>query len=304
MAGAVLTVATAALFLHRLNHKKSKTDKSEQRSRRDDPNVPPELFNIFQAAAEDSKQLTEISNMEKLILYGLYKQSMEGDAPEKSPGITAGIVENAKHSAWDRVRGMTATEAMAHYIQAVRTLLENGSVDREGLDLAGMDAEALDFFNDLSSGGGLGNKPSSLANSPDDDDDDDDQRLSLAQKLLRAAGRNNVEEIKSILAKNPELIDHRDEDGQSALHLAADKGAVDALNVLMESGADGNAADGDGITVLQAAVIAENVEACRVLLSHGANPDQTDVDGDTPRKCAEEDGSDEMKELFASYKKQ
>lgn len=71
----------------------------------------------------------------------------------------------------------------------------------------------------------------------------------------------------------------------------------------MDSGADGNAADGDGITVLHAAVIAENLEACRVLLSHGANPDQKDVDGDTPRKCAQEDGSDEMKDLFASYKK-
>lgn len=298
-AGAFLTVATAAVFLYRLHGKKSKNSATERQNHQD-PNVAPELLKLFQAAAQESKQLTQISNTEKLILYSLYKQSMEGDAPKQSPGFTAGIVEKAKYSAWNRVRGMTATQAMVHYIEAVQQLRQHGSVDTTGVAAEGLDAEELDFMDELSSG--FASKPSSLANNPEDEDDYAGKDLTAAQKLLRAAGRNDVGEIKSILAEDPDLIDHRDEDGQSALHLAADKGAADALKVLMEFGADGNAADGDGITVLQAAVIAENIEACRVLLNYGADPDKTDVDGDTPRKCAEEDGTDEMKKLFASYK--
>lgn len=239
--------------------------------------------------------MSGISQIEQLILYSLYKQSQEGDAPESYPGSSFNMVERAKYSAWERLRGMGATIAMLHYIEAVENL-KNGRLHKDGL-MGGMeDMEEMDL------GQMMGSKPSSLANNAEDDGDGyQGKDLTTGQKLLRASAHNNAEEIKSILKAYPELIRHRDEDGQSALHLAADKGAADALKVLTELGADANAADGDGITVLQAAVIAEDLEACRLLLDCGADPDKSDVDGDTPRMCAEEDGSNEMKKLFASH---
>ena len=47
-------------------------------------------------------------------------------------------------------------------------------------------------------------------------------------------------------------------------------------------------------------MIAGQVPACRLLLKYGADPDQADHDGDTPRHCAADDGSEEMKLLFES----
>ena len=81
--------------------------------------------------------------------------------------------------------------------------------------------------------------------------------------------------------------------------VAADKGYNDAVICLLNAGARVDAADQDGISVLQAAVIAGQTETCRILLQQGkANPDQPDHDGDTPRLCAQDDGSPEMKLLF------
>ena len=301
---ALISIAAAVFYLKKLQNKKtsSSSSSSSSNTRQASQNVDPKIVQLFEVAAEESKKLTNtISNTEKLILYSLYKQSREGDAPaDKAPkSFSMNLVEKAKFSAWERLRGMNTTQAMIHYIEGVQQLLRHGSMDTQG----GIGMDDLDgMVDDLPLEGGLGNKPSTLAADSEENEGFGDRRtMTIEQKLLRAASENNKTELEKILLEKPELANHRDEDGQSALHLAADKGATDALNILLEAGADGSAADDDGITVLHAAVIGENVEACRLLLSHGVNPDQADVDGDTPRKCAEEDGSEEMKKLFAGY---
>jgi len=93
-------------------------------------------------------------------------------------------------------------------------------------------------------------------------------------------------------------VDATDEGGQTALHMAADAGAVESLKLLLEHGADPKAADQYGISVLQAAVIAGHVKISKILIEHGADPDQADEDGDTPRNCAVDDGSADMRFLF------
>jgi len=290
---AILAIASAVVILTRIRNKRQKENtvggsgfvkRFVQRDEHDE-RVDPKIVAIFEVAAHESRQLTEISNTEKLILYSLYKQSTESDAPDKAPSL-AFIVEKAKYSAWSKLRGMSRTQAMLHYIEAVQQLKHNGSVDTDDMD----DVDELAFG---------GPKPSTLASLMDEEEEG--KILTNEQQFFQSASKNNVKELERILSENPKAFEHRDEDGQTALHIAADKGALDALNALLKAGADGNAADGDGITVLQAAVIGENVEACRILLAHGADPDRSDADGDTPRKCAEEDGSDEMKKVFASF---
>jgi acyl-CoA-binding protein len=324
---AVVSMAAAWIVWNQWRHKQqqqqqkssNKSSSSLLRRPQDDDDVaadPPLLTRLFETAARDSKHLhNKLSNGEKLVLYSLYKQSTLGDAPlDDDQRIIVPpawkVVERAKYNSWNRIRGMTKKDAMIHYIDAVQQLQQQQPTTKSGGTLTSAttnDSMDLLLDDDMEGVEGLmGNtKPSSLANNKDDDTGEDGypqgQELTVAQQVLRAASQNNVSTLASLLQQNPALVQFRDDDGQSALHLAADKGAVQALEFLLQAGADGNAADDDGITCLQAAVIGENIQACRILLDHGANPDQPDIDGDTPRSCAEEDGSEEMKLLFASY---
>lgn len=100
-----------------------------------------------------------------------------------------------------------------------------------------------------------------------------------------------------------EIVNQRDELGQSALHMAADKGDPQIISILLSAGADPNAIDHEGISVLEAAVIGGNVHAVKLLLDAGADPDHEDMEGDTPRNCAEDDDNDEMKVLLRNAKR-
>lgn len=115
--------------------------------------------------------------------------------------------------------------------------------------------------------------------------------------LLHATTIGDIDMVQKCIS-NKTNVNARDENGQSALHLAADKGFVECVNVLLQAGADVNAADISGISVLEAAVIGGNKEVIRVMLEAGADPDQEDMDGETPRSCAEDDDDEEIRALL------
>ena len=58
---------------------------------------------------------TKPSNEEKLKFYALYKQATDGDVKGKKPGLTD-FVGRAKYGAWEKLKGMTADQAMQAYI--------------------------------------------------------------------------------------------------------------------------------------------------------------------------------------------
>lgn len=93
-------------------------------------------------------------------------------------------------------------------------------------------------------------------------------------------------------------MDESDEDGETALHMAADRGSVACVLLLLNAGADANAVDLCGMSVLQAAVIGGDANCVRVLLRADADPDRTDDDGDSPRSCAEDEGDPAVKAEF------
>lgn len=77
--------------------------------------------------------------------------------------------------------------------------------------------------------------------------------------------------------------------GLSALEFAARQGCVDCIPVLVEAGADVNAADPDGISPLLSAIINGHYDAAEVLLEKGANPNTADGTGRTPLYSAVDD---------------
>jgi acyl-CoA-binding protein len=132
------------------------------------------------------------------------------------------------------------------------------------------------------------------------------QNAKLLNQIIYGADADldNVEGNENKSHKlDAEIVNQRDELGQSALHMAADKGDPQIISILLSAGADPNAIDHEGISVLEAAVIGGNVHAVKLLLDAGADPDHEDMEGDTPRNCAEDDDNDEMKVLLRNAKR-
>ncbi|CAA0838267.1 Acyl-CoA-binding domain-containing protein 6 [Striga hermonthica] len=82
----------------------------------------------FDEYAEKAKTLPEsISNENKLILYGLYKQSTVGNINTGCPGMF-NMRDRAKWDAWKAVEGKSQETAMSDYITKVKQLLEEAGV--------------------------------------------------------------------------------------------------------------------------------------------------------------------------------
>jgi acyl-CoA-binding protein len=82
---------------------------------------------IFVQAVAESKQLTSCpDNNTLLLLYSLYKQATEGDVTGYGPSNPFDFVAKAKHNAWEKLKGTSADDAMAQYVDLV-TNLKKGS---------------------------------------------------------------------------------------------------------------------------------------------------------------------------------
>jgi acyl-CoA-binding protein len=70
-----------------------------------------EAVKFVQSGSGDFKPDNDL----KLQFYALYKQASEGDVKGKKPGLTD-FVGRAKYSAWEKVKGLSAEQAMQSYI--------------------------------------------------------------------------------------------------------------------------------------------------------------------------------------------
>lgn len=238
------------------------------------------LLDLFQQSCKKANSLS-LSNGDKLMLYGLYKQSTEGDASDEKKPSRLNVIGTAKHEAWMQFMTMPKKAAMMHYIQAVGDL-GSTTINRN-------DDEQHESTT-------MGLKPSSMIQEPYHPLD---ASASLEEQLRRAASEEAYETMVILLNANTGVIDvnQSDASGQTALHFCADRGHLPGVQLLLRNGALVDASDHDGISVLQAAVIAGHVDICSLLLSHGADPDHFDADGDSPRSCVDE-GDEDMTALF------
>ena len=309
--------------------------------------VPAQLWRQFEEAAyrirndgESSNHfvIKSLKNGDKLLLYALYKQIVDGNAPPKMIHSRTNwniMAEKAKYDAWTRMRAIPIHAAIDHYVTAVTHFCSsvpsqqqsqdqqsvsgnsNGDEDDED-DTITSYSESGDIMETIFAPATVSRPGIENGGFNYDDDDENDVRnggqenngnLSMEVQLLHAVGRNSFESVQRILNQvddnnnNPVVdVNYSDETGQTALHLAADKGNVEIVQLLIQAGGNVNAIDHDGISVLQAAVIAGHVSTSQLLLENHANPDQPDHDGDTPRSCCEDDLDNiDMIELFAKH---
>ena len=92
-----------------------------------------------------------------------------------------------------------------------------------------------------------------------------------------------AEELRRDVAADPELVTRRSPDGFTALHYACFFGGAPAAAVLLEAGADANAAaeNASRVRPLHSAGAAHDTEAARLLLEAGADPDAVQAGGYT-----------------------
>lgn len=88
-----------------------------------------------------------------------------------------------------------------------------------------------------------------------------------------AAAIGDTEHVRSILDRNPELLDSFSTEGFTALGLAAHFGHLDTMRLLLDRGADVNVVSRHpiGATPLIGALFGRRVEAAKILIERGAD---------------------------------
>jgi acyl-CoA-binding protein len=309
--GVVSVVAATAWYWARESQQKDAgVDNNNNNNNNDESPVSPAVQATFEECAVRIRKITtDISDGDKLFLYALYKQGTVGNAPASFVQATASssswnvVAAQAKYAAWCKLLGMPRMAAIFQYIATVEIHLDEAALLQDDEDDDEEDDDTEPVNNTTPNGGGSllavsVSRPVEidLASTTTNGDEGDD---SVAAQFLRAAAADNLADVAYLVERQTMDINHQDDVGQTALHLAADHGAVRVLQYLLaHAHIHVNAADEQGISVLQAAVIAGQVKACRLLLQAGADPDQADEDGDTPRHCAADDGAEELRRLF------
>lgn len=92
--------------------------------------------------------------------------------------------------------------------------------------------------------------------------------------LFTYAGAADVTSVERAVTADPSLVDLRDPDGNTLLHVAASVGSKAEVALLLTHGANPNAANGRGFTPLVSALSAprDRVAVVETLLGSGASP--------------------------------
>lgn len=101
-------------------------------------------------------------------------------------------------------------------------------------------------------------------------------------ELFAAAERGDVEHVKRAIGAQPALIEARDPQLFTLLHVAACEGDSGLARTLIHLGADPNARDMIGDTPLHYAVRNGRVKVARILMEAGARPTSRNVQGSSP----------------------
>lgn len=109
-----------------------------------------------------------------------------------------------------------------------------------------------------------------------------------AVMLLEAAARNDIDEVRRLLSLNV-TPDSTNEDGLTALHQCCIDDSEEMMKVLVEFGADVNAADSEQWTPLHAAATCGHLHLVKFLIDNGANLLAVNGDGNMPYDICEDE---------------
>jgi hypothetical protein len=122
---------------------------------------------------------------------------------------------------------------------------------------------------------------------------------SKNDRFIMAAATNSIRKFDIFLAKGQELAAVHSDLGYTALHAAADFGALDTLKRLLKAGITPNIRDiKRGGTPLHFAAMSGRVEIVKILLDAGADRDIANYNGQVPFQVAADQGHVECREIL------
>lgn len=114
---------------------------------------------------------------------------------------------------------------------------------------------------------------------------------AAAGEIHEAVESGDLATVKDLIEKDAALLESRDGDGSTPLHIACIKGHLELARYLLEKGADPLAGDNENSTPLHIAAIGGNTATAQLFLDRNIDIDIRDDNGMTPL-------------LFAGYRRQ
>jgi ankyrin repeat protein/beta-lactamase regulating signal transducer with metallopeptidase domain len=116
-----------------------------------------------------------------------------------------------------------------------------------------------------------------------------------------AVVKQNVDEVRDILNKNPHLKDLRGRNGGTLFHSVVGDNHIKMTEVLIGKNIPLDKPDDDGNTPLHLAIITKSSETISLLLLHGADPEKKNGEGLRPLETAAEKGFYSIADLLIEH---
>src|SRR5690348_1207832 len=122
--------------------------------------------------------------------------------------------------------------------------------------------------------------------------------MDLEKQWLNGAWLGKTTLLRNLIESNPELLEIRNDQQQTALYLATKNQKYDTVHFLLEIGADVNIQEYEKWTPLHRAAYDDNIELVELLMKKGANQKlRTKTEG----KKASELGNISVKIAISNY---
>ncbi|KAG8233136.1 hypothetical protein J437_LFUL010366 [Ladona fulva] len=262
-----------------------------------------DLLQSFEHAASVVRSLSSKLETKVLLqLYAHYKQATTGPCQATSSFTNWFGTNRMKQDAWRALGPMSKEEAMQTYIcLAAKALSATKEQNVESNDQPEKEEiDEKDLFDDSENDDGDKNKAGWVRVSRPAVSEEAASISDENKCLVDWAKEENLEGLKNALkAVNADIVNQSDDSGMTPLHWAADRGNAEAVQLLVDAGADVNFKDSEGQTALHYAVSCGHAEVVKILLKAGCSPDAVDNDGEKPLDLA---NSKDIKDLFEKMK--